>query len=194
MTLGYLKIGYCITRAQLVFLLIPSLFREPMSIGVARMCRCPLTYTTTKQIRPFLSPCEKACGECLFRHSFPMTPIRRHRPRSRAASHSPHAVDRAAVDTFPPFTCLFLPPSQATQLEHEWKSFAAALEDRSHVLRLSGSFHLRADTYLQSCVRWENTMHDLDATTVAELQDAVGSLQVSAKIQLVVCASWCVGK
>lgn len=118
-----------------------------------------------------------------------MTPIRRRRSRQRTPS--PRAAAAVDDDAFPPFTCLFLPPSQATQLEHEWKSFAAALEDRSHVLRLSGSFHLRADTYLQSCVRWESTMHDLDATTVAELQEAVGSLQVRSSCCRVCCLIKC---
>ncbi|CAH8681706.1 unnamed protein product [Schistosoma haematobium] len=66
---------------------------------------------------------------------------------------------------------------QANQLEHEWKSFTAALEDRSRVLQLSASFHARAESFLANCPHWESAMRQVNGTSVHELNQALITLQ-----------------
>ncbi|CAH8639845.1 unnamed protein product [Heterobilharzia americana] len=66
---------------------------------------------------------------------------------------------------------------QANQLEHEWKSFTAALEDRSRVLQLSASFHARAESFLANCPHWESAMRQVNGTSVNELNQALITLQ-----------------
>ncbi|VDP88471.1 unnamed protein product [Echinostoma caproni] len=66
---------------------------------------------------------------------------------------------------------------QAGQLEHEWKSFAAALEDRSRVLCLSASFHSRAQSFLANCQHRETAMRQVNGSTVNELNQALLTLQ-----------------
>lgn len=64
-------------------------------------------------------------------------------------------------------------------MEHEWKSFTAALEDRSRVLQLSASFHARAESFLANCPHWESAMRQVNGTSVHELNQALITLQVS---------------
>lgn len=66
---------------------------------------------------------------------------------------------------------------QAGQLEHEWKSFVAALEDRSRVLYLSASFHARAQSFLGNCAHRESAMRHVDGDSVHELHQALLTLQ-----------------
>ncbi|TPP64524.1 Kalirin [Fasciola gigantica] len=66
---------------------------------------------------------------------------------------------------------------KAGQLEHEWKSFAAALEDRSRVLCLSASFHSRAQSFLANCQHRESAMRQVTGSTVNELNQALLTLQ-----------------
>ncbi|KAH8869343.1 Triple functional domain protein [Schistosoma japonicum] len=66
---------------------------------------------------------------------------------------------------------------QANQLEHEWKSFTAALEDRSRVLQLSASFHARAESFLANCPHWESAMRQVNGTSVHELNQTLITLQ-----------------
>ncbi|KAF7232288.1 hypothetical protein EG68_08777 [Paragonimus skrjabini miyazakii] len=66
---------------------------------------------------------------------------------------------------------------QAGQLEHEWKSFAAAFEDRSRVLYLSASFHARAQAFLANCPQRDKAMRQCSGTTVHELHQALLTLQ-----------------
>ncbi|CAH8588669.1 unnamed protein product [Dicrocoelium dendriticum] len=66
---------------------------------------------------------------------------------------------------------------QAGQLEHEWKSFVAALEDRSRVLYLSASFHARAQSFLGNCPHRESAMLHVDGNSVHELHQALLTLQ-----------------
>ncbi|VDP46022.1 unnamed protein product [Schistosoma mattheei] len=62
-------------------------------------------------------------------------------------------------------------------MEHEWKSFTAALEDRSRVLQLSASFHARAESFLANCPHWESAMRQVNGTSVHELNQALITLQ-----------------
>uniref|UniRef100_A0A5K3FCH9 DH domain-containing protein n=2 Tax=Mesocestoides corti TaxID=53468 RepID=A0A5K3FCH9_MESCO len=66
---------------------------------------------------------------------------------------------------------------QATELEHERKSFTAALEERSRVLQLSTSFHTRAEAFLNSCTSWEAGVRHVSGTNVSDLNQALRLIQ-----------------
>ncbi|OON21298.1 PH domain protein [Opisthorchis viverrini] len=66
---------------------------------------------------------------------------------------------------------------QAAQIEHEWKSFVSALEDRSQVLCLSASFHARAQAFLANCPNRATAMQQVNGNTVHELNQALLTLQ-----------------
>ncbi|XP_012941789.1 triple functional domain protein isoform X2 [Aplysia californica] len=60
------------------------------------------------------------------------------------------------------------------KLEREWKSLAAALEDRSTVLRMSVVFHKKAEQYLAQVIVWQNTCESLKIPSgIEELEEAL---------------------
>ncbi|KAL3320890.1 hypothetical protein Ciccas_000416 [Cichlidogyrus casuarinus] len=65
---------------------------------------------------------------------------------------------------------------QASKLDHDWKSFMAALEDRSRMLQLSASFHSRAEAFFANCPRWEAAMRRLNGKGVKELNESLSML------------------
>ncbi|CAG5121035.1 unnamed protein product, partial [Candidula unifasciata] len=60
------------------------------------------------------------------------------------------------------------------RLEREWKSLAAALEDRSTVLHMSVVFHKRAEQYLAQVIVWQNTCENLKIpSAIEDLEEAL---------------------
>ncbi|BFZ15658.1 hypothetical protein BsWGS_18696 [Bradybaena similaris] len=60
------------------------------------------------------------------------------------------------------------------KLEREWKSLAAALEDRSTVLRMSVVFHKKAEQYLAQVIVWQNTCENLKIPSgIEDLEEAL---------------------
>ncbi|KAL8612455.1 hypothetical protein ACOMHN_058583 [Nucella lapillus] len=67
---------------------------------------------------------------------------------------------------------------EAGRLEREWKSLAAALEDRSTVLRMSVIFHKKAEMYLAHVIVWQSTCENTKIpTNIEELEEALQSHQ-----------------
>ncbi|XP_070187687.1 triple functional domain protein-like isoform X2 [Littorina saxatilis] len=63
---------------------------------------------------------------------------------------------------------------EAGRLEREWKSLAAALEDRSTVLRMSVVFHKKAEMYLAQVIVWQSTCENTKIpTNIEELEEAL---------------------
>ncbi|KAK6165753.1 hypothetical protein SNE40_022615 [Patella caerulea] len=63
---------------------------------------------------------------------------------------------------------------QASKLEREWKSLAAALDDRSTVLKMSVMFHKKAEQYLAQFLMWQNMCESLKIPSVIdELEEAL---------------------
>ncbi|KAK3082880.1 hypothetical protein FSP39_007833 [Pinctada imbricata] len=64
---------------------------------------------------------------------------------------------------------------QAGQLEREWKSLAAAVEDRSVVLEMSVNFYKKAEQYLAQVVGWRQACED--SHIPSEIENLEGALQ-----------------
>ncbi|XP_048253877.1 triple functional domain protein-like isoform X2 [Haliotis rufescens] len=63
---------------------------------------------------------------------------------------------------------------QAGKLEREWKSLAAALDDRSTVLRMSVMFHKKAEQYLAQVTSWQNVCENLRIPShIEDLEEAL---------------------
>ncbi|XP_053386213.1 kalirin-like isoform X3 [Mercenaria mercenaria] len=63
---------------------------------------------------------------------------------------------------------------QAAKLEREWKSLAAALDDRSTVLSMSVMFHKKAETYLAQVIGWRQACESPNIpTSIEELEDSL---------------------
>ncbi|KAH3753807.1 hypothetical protein DPMN_188457, partial [Dreissena polymorpha] len=73
---------------------------------------------------------------------------------------------------------------QAAKLEREWKSLAAALDDRSTVLSMSVMFHKKAETYLAQVSGWRLACESPNIpASIEELEDALQKHQ--ALIELI---------
>ncbi|XP_025096323.1 triple functional domain protein-like isoform X1 [Pomacea canaliculata] len=67
---------------------------------------------------------------------------------------------------------------EAGRLEREWKSLAAALEDRTTVLRMSVVFHKKAEQYLAQVIVWQSTCENLKIPTqIEDLEEALQAHQ-----------------
>nr|KAG5714837.1 hypothetical protein BaRGS_000325 [Batillaria attramentaria] len=67
---------------------------------------------------------------------------------------------------------------EAGRLEREWKSLAAALEDRSNVLRMSVVFHKKAEQYLAQVIVWQSTCENTKIPTqIEDLEEALQAHQ-----------------
>ncbi|ESO86296.1 hypothetical protein LOTGIDRAFT_220800 [Lottia gigantea] len=63
---------------------------------------------------------------------------------------------------------------QASKLEREWKSLAAALDDRSTVLKMSVMFHKKAEQYLAQFLMWQNMCENIKIPSlIEELEEAL---------------------
>ncbi|KAL3855027.1 hypothetical protein ACJMK2_014257 [Sinanodonta woodiana] len=68
---------------------------------------------------------------------------------------------------------------QASRLEREWKSLAAALDDRSTVLSMSVMFHKKAEQYLAQVIGWRQACENPQIPSlIEELEEALQHHQV----------------
>ncbi|XP_076464394.1 triple functional domain protein-like [Babylonia areolata] len=67
---------------------------------------------------------------------------------------------------------------EAGRLEREWKSLAAALEDRSTVLRMSVFFHKKAEMYLDQVIVWQSACENTKIPTcIGDLEEGLQNHQ-----------------
>ncbi|XP_064646133.1 triple functional domain protein-like isoform X3 [Lineus longissimus] len=68
--------------------------------------------------------------------------------------------------------------ASALNLDREWKSFAAALEDRSSVLMMSVTFHKRAEEYLNQFSSWGGQLEGLEVPSeIPKLEEVISTHQ-----------------
>uniref|UniRef100_A0A803SN19 Trio Rho guanine nucleotide exchange factor n=1 Tax=Anolis carolinensis TaxID=28377 RepID=A0A803SN19_ANOCA len=62
----------------------------------------------------------------------------------------------------------------ASQLEQEWKAFAAALDERSTLLEMSGVFHQKAEQYMSNVDSWCKACGEVELPSeLQDLEDAI---------------------
>ncbi|XP_026012508.1 triple functional domain protein isoform X3 [Astatotilapia calliptera] len=62
----------------------------------------------------------------------------------------------------------------SSQLEQEWKAFAAALDERSTLLEMSASFHQKCDQYMSNVDSWCKACGEVDLPSeLQDLEDAI---------------------
>ncbi|TKS88950.1 Triple functional domain protein [Collichthys lucidus] len=62
----------------------------------------------------------------------------------------------------------------SSQLEKEWKAFAAALDERSTLLEMSASFHQKCDQYMSNVDSWCKACGEVDLPSeLQDLEDAI---------------------
>ncbi|XP_047462007.1 triple functional domain protein isoform X3 [Mugil cephalus] len=62
----------------------------------------------------------------------------------------------------------------SSQLEQEWKAFAAALDERSTLLDMSASFHQKCDQYMSNVDSWCKACGEVDLPSeLQDLEDAI---------------------